>query len=334
MAVAGGTFYDLAARARRRSRLLLLVAVIFTALAGLTIGSAAWLVIKDTSSWTNGAVELPAMAALIGLALGLLAALFASSGAANAMILSSLRAREVAAAPTDEGERRLRNVVRELTIAGSLPEPKLYLISDEAINAMATGPSPERASIAVTTGALTALDREELAGVIAHELAHVRNYDIRFGLYLSGVAALFALLADLAFNILRFAGRGGGRSNSKNGGGALMLVVLVVAVACGLLGSLGLLFIRAASSRSRELLADASAVELTRNPNGLARALTKIAHAADQTVDTSSSGSAHLFFAEPRRAQASLLATHPLLLDRINALRVLGGKQPLAEIGE
>lgn len=319
---AGATFYEHAARARRNSRLLLLVAVALASAAGAAIGGAS-------------SLETPARAlasvgsgALIGGSVGLIGALFAASGAAGSFILSSLRAREVGSSPSDAGEKRLRNIVEELTLAASLPNPRLYLIEDEAINALATGGSPERASIAVTSGALAQLDREELAGVIAHELAHVRNYDIRFGLYLAGIAGLFALLADLSLNIFHLFGRGS-RRNSEGGG--LMLVVLLVALVVGALGSLGLLLIRAASSRSRELLADASAVELTRNPEGLTRALAKIAGATDRTVDTASSGSAHLFFADPKSALSGLLSTHPPLIERVNALRTIAGKPALDE---
>ena len=333
MAVAGATFYEQAARARNRSRLLLLAGMTLTGLAGLLIGLTGEQALIAQGEAPASAAHLPLLGGGIGLLFGLLSALFASSGLANSFILSSLRAREVAARPSSEKERRLRNIVRELALAAAIPEPKLYLIEDRAINAMATGVAPERSSIAVTTGALEALDREELAGVIAHELAHVRNYDIRFGLYLAGIAALFALLADLTLNLLRIFGRGNGsRRGNGNGGGAVILVVLIAAAICGFIGGLGLLFIRAASSRSRELLADASAVEITRNPDGLARALATIARASDRTVDTASSGSAHLFFAEPKEGRTELLATHPPLLDRVNALRRLAGKQPLAAL--
>jgi heat shock protein HtpX len=320
LTVTGVTFYDHAARARRNSRLLLIGAVALATGAGAAIGAA--------TAVETGVYLPPALiGALVGTSLGLLAALFASSGVAGSFILRSLRAREVDAHPNDPVERQLRNIVRELCVAAALPVPRLYVIEEQAINALATGGSPEQASIAVTTGALDALDREELTGVIAHELAHVRNYDIRFGLYLAGVAALFALLADLAFNMLRGTSRV--RSRSRDGGGVI-LVILGVAAVCGAIGSIGLLLIRAASSRNRELLADASAVELARNPDGLARALAKIHEASDRTVDTASSGSAHLFFTEPRSGVNALLSTHPLLLDRINALRALAGR-PLVD---
>jgi heat shock protein HtpX len=318
----GATFYDHAARARRSSRLLLLIAIVLASGAGAAIGGASSLEAPTQALASIGA------GALVGGGIGLVAALFAASGVAGSLILSSLRAREIGANPSNAGEKRLRNVVDELTIAASIPAPRLYLIEDEAINALATGGSPEHASIAVTSGALTQLDREELAGVIAHELAHVRNYDIRFGLYLAGIAGLFALLADLALNIFHLFGRGSRRSSE---GGGLMIVVLIIALIVGALGSLGLLLIRAASSRNRELLADASAVELTRNPDGLTRALAKIANAADRTVDTASSGSAHLFFADPKSAISGLLSTHPPLIERINALRAISGKSPIEE---
>ena len=159
MAVAGATFYEQAARARTRSRLLLLAGMTLTGLAGLLIGLTAEQALIAQGEAPPSVAHLPLLGGGIGLLLGFLSALFASSGLANSFVLSSLRAREVPKNPRGASQRQLRNIVRELSIAASLPEPTLYLIEDRAINAMATGVAPERSSIAVTTGALEALDR-------------------------------------------------------------------------------------------------------------------------------------------------------------------------------
>src|SRR6185503_1074295 len=180
-------------------------------------------------------------------------------------------------AVAQEQQPELMNVVRELALSAGLPMPKVYLIDDSAPNAFATGRDPEHASVAVTTGLLAKLDREELQGVIGHELSHVGNYDVRFALLVGVLVGSIALLADW---FLRFTFWGGGRrgngDNDRGGGGAaaiLFLVALVLAVVAPLIGRL----VQLAVSRQRESLADVSAVELTRNPVGLARALRTIA---------------------------------------------------------
>ena len=166
---------------------------------------------------------------------------------------------------------QLLNVVRELAIAANIPMPAVYIIDDTAPNAFATGRDPAHASIAITTGLLEKLDREELQGVIGHELSHVRNLDIRFSLIVGVMVGAIAILADF---FLRFTFWGGvsGRSRDRDGGGGgAQAIVFVIAIVLAILAPIISRFIQLAVSRQREYLADASAVELTRNPYGLER---------------------------------------------------------------
>ena len=175
------------------------------------------------------------------------------------------------------------NVVQEMAIAANVPMPKVYLIDDTAPNAFATGRDPKHASVAITTGLLQKLDREELQGVIGHELSHVRNFDIRFSLLVGVLVGSIALLADF---FLRFTFWGGGRRGRATATAAAAVaarpIVFVVAIVLAILAPIIARLVQLAVSRQREYLADASAVELTRNPVGLERALAKIA--ADQEV--------------------------------------------------
>jgi heat shock protein HtpX len=226
------------------------------------------------------------------------------------------------------------NVVRELAIAANVPMPRVHIIEDTAPNAFATGRNPKTASLAITTGLLEKLDREELQGVIAHELAHVRNLDIRFTLLVGVLVGSIALLADM---FLRVTWWGGGRSRSREGGGGaggLGALIFVLAIVLAVLAPLFGRLVQLAVSREREYLADASSVELTRNPYGLQRALAKIA--SDQEVlEVANRATQHLYIVNPikkfeARAEG-LTSTHPPLLDRINRLRQLTGGAPLDE---
>ena len=210
--------------------------------------------------------------------------------------------------------------------------PKVYIIDDTAPNAFATGRDPQHASVAITTGLLQKLDREELQGVIGHELSHVRNFDIRFSLIVGVMVGAIALLADF---FLRFTFWGGGssrRSNRDSGGNGIQAVIIVVAIVLAILAPIISRFIQLAVSRQREYLADASSVELTRNPYGLERALAKIG--GDQEVlEVANRGTQHMYFTNPikkfEERSSGLMDTHPPILDRINRLRELTGEAPL-----
>ena len=211
-----------------------------------------------------------------------------------------------------------------MSIASGLPMPKVYVINDTAPNAFATGRDPKHASVAVTTGLLEKMDREELQGVIGHELSHVGNYDIRFALLVGVLVGSIALLADW---FLRFTFWGGGRrgngDNDRGGGGAaaiLFIIALVLAVVAPLIGRL----VQLAVSRQRESLADVSAVELTRNPVGLARALRTIAD-DPEVLEVANRATQHLYIVNPIKSfetrSKSMWDTHPPIAERIAVLR-------------
>jgi heat shock protein HtpX len=225
------------------------------------------------------------------------------------------------------------NVVRELSLAANVPMPKVYLIDDTAPNAFATGRDPEHASVAVTIGLLQKLDREELQGVIGHELAHVANYDIRFSLLVGVLVGSIALLADMLARMTIWGGMG--RSSRRGGGsgnnGAAMLIFfigLLVAILAPIFARL----VQMAVNRQREFLADATSVELTRNPYGLERALAKLA-TDQEPLEVANRATQHLYMVNPvKKLDASargLFSTHPAIVDRINRLRRMTGEPEL-----
>jgi heat shock protein HtpX len=309
------TFYEQEATNRRESLLLVLVVVAILALFGFAIG-------YGTSGYLESGVAVTIGALVIG---GLLTV--GSYFGGDQLVLASSGAKEVD--PTSAPQ--LMNVVQEMAIAAGVPMPKVYVIDDSAPNAFATGRDPKHASVAITSGLLQKLDREELQGVLGHEMSHVRNFDIRFGLLVAVLVGSIALLADM---FLRFTWFGGGRSrNDRNGGGAAA-IVFILAIVLAILAPIFARLVQLAVSRQREYLADASSVELTRNPHGIERALAKIA--ADQEVlESANRATAHLYFTNPIKkfeSRASgMFSTHPPIVDRINRLRQLTGDPPLAE---
>ncbi|MAF14124.1 MAG: zinc metalloprotease HtpX [Parcubacteria group bacterium] len=214
----------------------------------------------------------------------------------------------------------LYRMVENLTITAGLPMPKVYLIKDKAINAFATGRNPKHASMAVTTGAVTKLENEELEGVIAHELSHIKNYDILLMTVVIVMVGLIALLSDLFIRI-RF--WGGGRKRDSQGG-QLQIILLIVGMVLLVLSPIIGKIIQLAISRKREFLADASGALLTRYPEGLAKALEKIA-TENLAMKRANNATAHLYIATPfgrgKHALAKLFATHPPVHDRISTLR-------------
>ena len=213
---------------------------------------------------------------------------------------------------------QLFNLVHEITIASGLPMPKVAIVEDEAPNAFATGRDPEHAVIAFTTGILKVMDREQLQGVAAHELAHVANRDTLVSAVAATTAGAIALMSDFLLRISFF---GGGRRD-ENGGSNLF--VLIAALVAALLAPIAAVLLKAAISRKRESLADATAVAFTRNPAGLRRALETLA--ADSTVvHQKSNAVAHLWIESPldSKMTSKLFATHPAIEERIASLRAL-----------
>lgn len=211
-------------------------------------------------------------------------------------------------------------LVENLCITAGLPMPKIHIIDDPAMNAFATGRDPEHASIALTSGIIENLENEELEGVIAHELSHIKNYDIRLMMVVVVLVGIIVLMTDF---FLRWSFLGGRRSRDKSGGQAgqiLLIVGLVLMILSPILGKI----IQLAISRKREFLADASGSLLTRYPDGLASALEKITRQG-RPLRKTSNATAHLYIASPfagkKRFMSKLFATHPPVEERIRALK-------------
>jgi len=234
--------------------------------------------------------------------------------------------------PRKEPYLELHRVVENLSITAGLPKPKIYLINDSAPNAFATGRDPKHASIAVTTGLLDKLDKTELQGVIAHELSHVGNYDIRLMTLIVVLVGIVALLSDF---FLRWTWFGGGRrSSNSDSGGQIQLILFIIAIALAILAPIAATLIQLAISRKREFLADASGALLTRYPEGLASALEKIAKDREP-LEVANKATAHLYIESPFKNKddqggrswfAGLFDTHPPVEERIKKLRAMISK--------
>jgi len=229
--------------------------------------------------------------------------------AADSMILAVSGARE---ARKDEFPY-LVNVVEGLSIAAGVPMPRIYVVDDPAPNAFAVGISPEKASVAFTTGLLNMMNRAELEGVAAHELSHIKNLDSRMATIAVAMVGLVAILSDIGLRSMFWGGRGGGRRGG--GSGALALIGLLIIIAAPILAQL----VRLALSRQREFLADATGANLTRYPDGLASALEKMKESGTM-VQRATDATASLYFASPL-SMGGLFATHPPLDERIKRLK-------------
>lgn len=282
--------------------LFLLFAVVVVAL-GYALG--------ETFDFGYGGVALAAGLALVGA--------WGSYYYSDRIVLAISRAGE---APRDQ-YAYLYNAVEGLAIAAGIPTPRIYLIDDSAPNAFATGRDPEHAAIAVTTGLLAKLNRLELEGVVAHEMAHIRNYDIRLATVATIMVGLVVMMSDI-FRRSLFWGRPGRGRTRRDGGGAgiIALVGLILAVLAPLFAQL----LRLAISRNREYLADASGAMLTRYPEGLASALEKIG-ADREPLEVANKATAHLYIINPLREWGGWLNerfnTHPPVEERVRRLRAM-----------
>ena len=222
---------------------------------------------------------------------------------------------------------QLLNIVDEMRIAAGLPMPEVYVIDSNAANAFATGRDPEHAKVAVTEGLIKLLNREELQGVIAHEMSHVRNLDIRYMLLVAALVGAVALLTDGLRRALWWGGRGR-KGGSRRTGGQAQLLILIMVIFLAVLAPLFAKLLQMAISRKREFLADSSAVELTRNPLGLASALEKLdKHLSVEPLAKSNRATQHLFIVNPLRSfsmnSRALFSTHPPIQARINLLKAM-----------
>ncbi|MCX7918477.1 MAG: M48 family metallopeptidase [bacterium] len=249
---------------------------------------------------------------------------FSSYYYSDKIVLAMSRARPA----SREEYLQLHNIVEGLCIAAGLPLPKIYVIDDTAPNAFATGRNPQHSVIAVTTGLLQKLNRTELEGVIAHELAHIKNYDILLQTLTVVMVGIVALLSDWFLRIMRFGSFSGrrsriGRTTSRSGGNPAMVIFVILGIILALLSPLIAQLIRLAISRRREFLADATGALLTRYPPGLASALKKIA-ADTEPLEVANKATAHLYIVNPLKDFSgkinNLFSTHPPIEERIAAL--------------
>jgi heat shock protein HtpX len=302
-----GTFRDRIAANRRNSLLLIAGFLGFVTVFGYVIGYA-WL--GDPTRALFGLV----LAFVVGTVSGLV-----TYYGGDRIVLAASRAKEI----THDDAPVLFNVVEEMTIASGVSMPKVYIIEDSAPNAFATGRDPEHASVAVTSGLLEKLNRDELQGVIAHEMSHVANYDIRYAMLVGILVGTTVLISDFFLRGLWF---GGGRGRQREGGGQIQLIMIVVAIVLAVLAPLFARLLQLSISRQREYLADATAIQLTRNPKGLADALQKIS-GDREVLEAANRATAHLYIVNPikkfeKRAKG-LFSTHPPIEERIQILRSL-----------
>lgn len=298
-----GGFYTHMGTNKRKSAFLVLTFVILVAALGWLIGEA----------WLDEGIGFLGIFGVVAIVYSLVAYY-----AGDRMVLAVSGAKQIH--KPDDPE--LWNVIEELCIAGGLPIPKIYVINDTAPNAFATGRDPEHGIVAITTGLREKLDRDELQGVMAHELSHIRFYDIRLQTLIGVLVGLTALISDMFIRGL-FWGGGGGRRRSRSGSGGADAIILVVAILAAILAPLFARLLQLSISRKREYLADAGAVQLTRYPQGLARALSKITE--DQEVlEVANRATQHLYIVNPikpfeERAK-KLFSTHPPMKERISRL--------------
>ena len=318
-------FFAQQARVRGSSRRLVVLFVLAVAAIVLAIDVAVWLALGHRpieGEPTPSNVPLLFMTSCVVLGGIALSSLFriVSLSAGGKKVAQTVGALEVPTDTTDPRLRRLRNVIEEVAIAAGVPVPDIYLMAEEpGINAFAAGYSASDAAVCVTQGCLDLLSRDELQGVIAHEFSHVLNGDMRLNIRLMGLLFGILVLAVVGRRVIWF---GGGRGNRRDGGGGQVWMIGLALIAVGYIGYFFARLIQAAVARSRESLADMSAVQFTRQSDGIAGALKKIAiHSEGSTLQAANKQEvAHMLFGEAGKFNA-LFATHPPLLQRIRALQ-------------
>jgi heat shock protein HtpX len=317
--MAAATDFVSAQKVNRRNTLVLLVAL--TALAALLGYLIGWVLETESSNTvpllSKGGVAVAALMAAVSVGWSTISLAFGDK-----MVLAMANAKQIDKADAPQ----LYNVVEEMAIAAGVPMPKVMVLETDALNAFATGNKPGNGTIAVTRGLLNSLSRDELQGVVAHEMSHLANLDTRYMVVVGVTVGLIALVCDMLLRSLAW-GRGNRSSSSsdKKGGGAAILIILLIVVA--ILAPIAAKFVQMAVSRQREYLADATSVQFTRNPNGLISALGKLAEKAEPFPGVSRA-TQHLFIVNPVQTftakSSALLATHPDIADRIARLRNLG----------
>lgn len=319
MANTPANIYEQQAANRRNTTLVMIAFIMFVGFLGFGFD----LFILGFGTGRHALIGFP-IATVLALVLGGFSAYNGLQSGATSVLSSS---GAVPASADDPRYRQLHNIVEEIAIAAGVPKPQVYVIPDPDPNAFATGKDPEHACIAVTEGLLTSLNRDEVQGVIAHEMGHVKNYDIRLMTVVAALIGAVMLLTEVGFRSMRF---GGGRrsSSGRSGGGAGGAIFFVIWLLALILAPFISRLLAMAVSRQREFLADASGAELTRNPGALASALEKIDSAVEPTRSIKK-GTAHLCIANPLGNDvneregffADLFGTHPPIRKRIILLK-------------
>ena len=305
------TFHTLIARNKRNSYILIFAFMAFFIALGLVIGTV----------WGGGDWRFVGVVALIAGTVAFFLTLGSFYGGSS-VLLGVSKAKQI----ERKDDPQLFNVVEELCLAGGLPNPKIFLIDDTAMNAFATGRDPKHAAVAITIGLREKLTRDELQGVIAHELSHVRHYDILYAMLMAVMVGCTVMLCDVFLRSLWFGAGSRRRRSSGRGGGGAQLVLVIVAIVLAILAPILARIIQMALSRQREYLADAGSVELTRNPEGLAGALAKLS-GDEEVLETANRATAPLYIVHPikkfEERSKSIFDTHPPVGDRIKRLMSL-----------
>ncbi|MBN2086962.1 zinc metalloprotease HtpX [Candidatus Peregrinibacteria bacterium] len=290
---------------KSNTRILMYLFIFFVSMVGYVFGMA----------WTGNDQQAIGIMGMVGI--GAIIYAIISYYSAGKLTLSISHAKEI----KKSDNPTLYRTVENLCIASGLPTPKMYIIDDTALNAFATGRDPNHAAVAITQGLLDKLEKVELEGVMAHELSHIKNYDIRLQSITVALIGLIALLSDIFLRSIMYGGRSRNRSNNK-GGGIFIIIGIVLAILSPIIAKL----MHLAISREREYLADASGAMITRYPEGLVRALEKIS-ADREPLEVANKATAHLYISNPLKNEKgmkwmnSLFSTHPPMEDRIARLR-------------
>lgn len=320
--ITGTDFLSAQRRNQRQTRWLLLILTLIAACLGALIGAVATFEGGDAGDAMTALLSPPAAAGALLFAVASLLWSGVSLAFGDRMIAGIAGASEVG---RDE-QPQLHNVVEEMALAAGLPKPRVLMMDTDVPNAFATGMRTSSAAICVTRGLLQILSRNELQGVIGHEMGHIANLDTRYMTAVGVTVGLIAVVSDIALRSMQWGGFGRSRSrdNDKKGGGAAILFMLLIVFA--ILAPIAAKLVQFAVSRQREYLADATSVRFTRNPDGLISALEKLTQSA-QPFAGASGATQHLFIVNPIRAftnrTSALFATHPALEDRIARLQNL-----------
>lgn len=295
--------FDQIARNKRKTWLLLLVFFLLLGLVGYGVGYL-WL-----GSGFGGLI--------LALVIGFIYAVTMIFQSTN-VVMAMNGAREV----DEQSAPNLYHVVEDMAMVAQIPMPRVFIVDDPSMNAFATGSSPKNAAVAATTGLLAVMNREELEGVIGHEVSHIRNYDIRISTIAVALASAITMLAGMARNMMFWGGGRRRNDDDRNGSSGLEIILLIISLIAIILAPLAATLVQLAISRQREFLADASSVELTRNPQGMINALLKLDNSTpmQQHVDDAS---AALDINDPKKESGlqKLFYTHPPISERVERLK-------------